>query len=65
KAAAVKEAHRRAAQEGIQATDDLMLLEHYGYRVALYPGRYDNIKITTPEDLLLAGVLLEGRDKSC
>lgn len=63
KAGAIKEAHRRAALEGVQATDDLMLLEHYGYRVALYPGRHDNIKITTPEDLLLAGVLLEGRDK--
>ncbi|HZX45921.1 MAG TPA: 2-C-methyl-D-erythritol 4-phosphate cytidylyltransferase [Clostridia bacterium] len=65
RAASVKEAHRRAALEGVQATDDLMLLERCGYRVALYPGLYDNIKITTPEDLLLAKVLLEGRDKSC
>ena len=63
RAGTVKEAHRRAALEGVQATDDLMLLECYGYRVALYPGRYDNIKITTPEDLLLAGVLPERRGR--
>ena len=40
-----------------------MLLEGYGYRVGLYPGRYDNIKITTPEDLMLARVLMEGRNQ--
>ncbi|MFA7214605.1 MAG: 2-C-methyl-D-erythritol 4-phosphate cytidylyltransferase [Bacillota bacterium] len=60
----IKEVHRKAAVEGAEATDDLALLEHYGYRVSLYPGRYDNIKITTPEDLLLAEVLMEGRDKT-
>jgi 2-C-methyl-D-erythritol 4-phosphate cytidylyltransferase len=61
KAKAVKEAHRRAALEGLQATDDLMLLESYGYSVGLYPGRYRNIKITTPEDLAVADSLMEGR----
>ena len=63
-AEAVKEAHLRASGEVVGATDDLALLEHYGYRVGLYPGRYDNIKITTPEDLLLAEVLMEGRNKA-
>ncbi len=58
---AIKEVHRRAAREGIEATDDLALLENYGYSAKLYGGRYDNIKITTPEDLLLAGILMEGR----
>jgi 2-C-methyl-D-erythritol 4-phosphate cytidylyltransferase len=58
----VAKAHKRATREGIEATDDLALLEHYEYRVGLYAGRYDNIKITTPEDLLLARVLMEGRN---
>jgi 2-C-methyl-D-erythritol 4-phosphate cytidylyltransferase len=32
-------------------TDDASLVERAGYKVKLYPGSYDNIKITTPADL--------------
>ncbi len=39
-------------------TDDAALVEQAGYKVKLYPGSYDNIKITTPNDLALAEVLL-------
>jgi len=38
-------------------TDDASLVERLGCRVKLFPGADDNIKITTPEDLLIAGVL--------
>ena len=38
-------------------TDDASLVEKAGYRVKLYPGSYDNIKITTPADLATAGTL--------
>ncbi|MFC1931262.1 2-C-methyl-D-erythritol 4-phosphate cytidylyltransferase [Chloroflexota bacterium] len=38
-------------------TDDASLVEQLGYPVKLYPGSYDNIKITTPEDLALVEVL--------
>ena len=38
-------------------TDDASLVEQLGYRVKLYPGAYDNIKVTTPDDLALAEVL--------
>lgn len=62
--AAVKRAHERAAGDGTMATDDLALLERYGYKVGLYPGIYDNIKITTQEDLLLAEVIMERHDRS-
>jgi 2-C-methyl-D-erythritol 4-phosphate cytidylyltransferase len=31
-----------------------MLVERLGKRVSVVMGRYDNIKITTPEDLILA-----------
>lgn len=54
------EVQQRALKDGIKSTDDSMLLEHYGYNVKLYPGSYINIKITTPEDMLLAKILLEG-----
>ena len=38
-------------------TDDASLVEQLGYRVKIYMGSYDNIKITTPDDLALAEVL--------
>jgi 2-C-methyl-D-erythritol 4-phosphate cytidylyltransferase len=51
----IKEAHHQPAAE---VTDDAALVERLGYKVKLYPGSYDNIKITTPEDLALAEVLI-------
>jgi 2-C-methyl-D-erythritol 4-phosphate cytidylyltransferase len=38
-------------------TDDASMVEQLGYQVRLYMGSYDNIKITTPEDLALAEVI--------
>ncbi len=40
-------------------TDDAALVEKAGFKVKLYPGAYDNIKITTPDDLAVAEVLLK------
>lgn len=40
-------------------TDDASLVEKMGYQVKLYPGSYDNIKITTQSDLLVAQILAE------
>jgi 2-C-methyl-D-erythritol 4-phosphate cytidylyltransferase len=40
------------------ATDDAALVERIGHPVALFPGAYRNIKITTPDDLLIAEALL-------
>ena len=42
-----------------EVTDDASLVERLGHKVKLYMGSYDNIKITTPEDLVLAEVLLK------
>src|SRR5581483_6618105 len=44
-------AHRAVADE---ATDDAALVERLGARVAVAEGAYNNVKITTPEDLALA-----------
>lgn len=46
-----------------EVTDDAALLERLGHRVAIFPGAYTNVKITTQEDLLIAEALLaHGRD---
>jgi len=55
------DAYQRAAAENFYATDDASLLERYGYAVQIVQGDYRNLKITTPEDLLLARVLAEAR----
>jgi len=62
RAGMIREAYERAAREGIEATDDAMLVERLGKIVTVLEGSRTNIKITTPEDLLLAEALLrEGR----
>jgi len=50
----ITEAYRQAKGE---VTDDASLVEQSGYKVKLYMGSYDNIKITTPDDLALAEIL--------
>jgi 2-C-methyl-D-erythritol 4-phosphate cytidylyltransferase len=40
-------------------TDDASVYEHAGHPVHLVEGDLENIKITTPEDLLVAGAFLE------
>ena len=50
----IAEAYRQAKAE---VTDDASLVEQLGYRVKLYMGCYDNIKVTTPDDLALAEIL--------
>ena len=54
----IAEAYRRAAVDGIVATDDAALAERYGGRVIVVEGDPANVKITRPEDLELAERLL-------
>lgn len=42
-------------------TDDAELFERAGKPVAVYPGSYENLKITTPEDLALARAIARAR----
>lgn len=51
-------AHKRATAEKWHGTDDATLVERAGHRVRIVTGSYANIKITTPEDLLVAETLL-------
>src|SRR3972149_9162662 len=55
----IKEAYHRATEEGFVGTDDASLVERIGVKVHILPGSYTNIKITTPEDLLLANLILQ------
>lgn len=43
-------------------TDDASLVERLGHSVKLYMGSYDNIKVTTPADLIMAELLLWRRE---
>lgn len=51
-------------QADTDVTDDAMLVEELGHRVKVFIGSYDNIKVTTPEDLALMRFLIRGRLKS-
>ena len=48
---ALLRAHEEAEAEGVDATDDSLLLERRGHKIALVPGQEKNMKITHQEDL--------------
>ncbi len=54
-------AYKRSARA--QVTDDAMLVEKLGVPVRLVPASYSNIKITTPEDIVVAEALARHRRK--
>jgi 2-C-methyl-D-erythritol 4-phosphate cytidylyltransferase len=49
-----------APQAQEEVTDDAALLERLGQRVAIFPGSYSNIKITTQEDVQIAEAFIKG-----
>ncbi len=53
----ILECHKKIKENNIKVTDDTMVVEIFGNKVFLYEGSYTNIKITTPEDLILAKYL--------
>ncbi|MEL7596932.1 MAG: 2-C-methyl-D-erythritol 4-phosphate cytidylyltransferase, partial [Clostridiaceae bacterium] len=55
----ILECHKKANLEKVEATDDTMIVEKYNYKVYLYEGSYINIKITTPEDLVIGEKILD------
>lgn len=57
----IKEAYQKATENGFVGTDDASLVERLGMKVHILPGSYTNIKITTPEDLILANLFLRMR----
>ncbi|MDV2857109.1 2-C-methyl-D-erythritol 4-phosphate cytidylyltransferase [Oceanimonas sp. CAM02] len=49
----------KALEQGLTITDEASAMELAGFHPLLVPGRADNIKITQPEDLALAGFFLQ------
>lgn len=58
----LQKGYEYAINEGIVGTDDSSIVEKAGYDVKMIMGNYDNIKITTPEDLIIAESLLRVDD---
>ncbi len=54
----IREAHAWASASGVLATDDAALVEKMGEAVKIVRGDSRNVKITTPEDLLLAETII-------
>lgn len=57
-AALLRGALQSARDTGVEVTDECSAVELLGKEIYLTEGAYENIKITTPEDLLLAAELL-------
>jgi 2-C-methyl-D-erythritol 4-phosphate cytidylyltransferase len=49
KRALLERAYAEAEKTGFRATDDAFLVERLGAAVEIYPGTYENLKITTPD----------------
>jgi 2-C-methyl-D-erythritol 4-phosphate cytidylyltransferase len=61
--ALIVEAYRKAEVAHVHGTDDAALVERLGHKVAIVEGSWENIKVTTPEDLVLAEAILAARSK--
>ncbi|WP_337986699.1 2-C-methyl-D-erythritol 4-phosphate cytidylyltransferase [Dehalobacter sp. DCM] len=57
----LEKVHKIAREETYYTTDDASLLEWRGYPVSVIEGSYENIKVTTPEDMLWAETILNRR----
>ena len=56
------DAFAKAERTGLSVTDEATLIEQMGGHVHVVPGSVSNIKVTVPEDLVIAETLLAQRD---
>lgn len=54
----LQQAYKRAYTDSFYGTDDASLVERLGVKVKIVEGLYENIKITTPEDIEFAKMIL-------
>ena len=59
----LKKAYKTAYDEKFYGTDDASLVERIGKKVKMIEGSYENIKITTREDILIADALMKKGSK--
>lgn len=57
------ESYNKLMEVDCEVTDDSQIVERLGYSVAIIHGSYENIKITTPDDLKLAEAICKLRDE--
>jgi 2-C-methyl-D-erythritol 4-phosphate cytidylyltransferase len=57
------DAHHRAMEEGFLGTDEASLVERLPRDITVVECSYDNIKLTTPEDLYFAEAIIQKRRK--
>ena len=57
----LKDAYQKAKEDDFLGTDDASLVERMGRKVKVVEGDYTNIKITTPEDLIMAESFIKRR----
>ncbi len=55
--------YKNAIADGFVGTDDSSIVERIGYDVKMIMGSYENIKITTPEDIILAESFFKDKDR--
>ncbi|WP_281864921.1 2-C-methyl-D-erythritol 4-phosphate cytidylyltransferase [Planomicrobium okeanokoites] len=59
--ALIKEAAAEAFEAGFLGTDEAMLVERLGHPVKIVESNYENVKMTTPDDLIYGKAILESR----
>lgn len=55
-------AYENAFKSEFYGTDDAMLVEYIGYKVKMIEGSYNNIKVTTPEDINMGIQILKSQN---
>jgi len=56
-------AHKKALKEGItDFIDSCTMMQHYGYKLHMTDGPYENIKITTPDDFYTMRAILQVKE---
>ena len=60
----IKYAHEKALEENFETTDDCALYEKYMGKIKIVEGTSENIKITFPEDLVLASTILKKKKET-
>lgn len=58
RSALLRRAHEQAVEVSFHGTDDASLVENIGEKVTVVEGSYDNIKLTTPEDIYFAEAII-------
>ncbi len=59
----INEAYNKAYINDYYGTDDASLVERLGYKIKVIMDNYENIKITTAEDMLFAEMIYKNRGK--